>query len=165
MKSPIYDDAGPRSGPRSARAPSLDDVRAMVSDWTKQAPKTPTPPEPLVERLRALHAHLTAEFRHDEEALLPMLEERLPHAQAPIAELRMVNATIARALVRLITLCAAGDPSPSCRALMAGLFERFESAYVKRSTLESDLRLRLAVETGLASESAHATTTTAAATP
>jgi hypothetical protein len=103
--------------------------------------------------LGGLAAELFEHFAREEEGLFPFLQERLPDMRPAIADIERAHDRICGAASRILALLDGatrkGAPGSSGLAeqdfaLVASLFDRFESAYAAHARNEADFLRSLA---------------------
>lgn len=103
-------------------------VRAL-----QQAPASTS--ESLVTPLRELREQLFLHFAREEEGLFPFVVEHVAALAPRIHTMEIAHDTICGALARMVHLAQSG----SSLAMIAQLFERFETSYVTHAQTESEL--------------------------
>lgn len=85
--------------------------------------------------LRDLREHLFLHFAREEEGLFPFVLEHVDGLADQIHEMQIAHDTICGALARMVHLAQTN----SALAILAPLFERFESAYAAHAQMEAEV--------------------------
>ena len=92
--------------------------------------------------LRDLREQLFLHFAREEEGLFPFVLENVADLGERIHEMEIAHDTICGALARMVHLAQ----TSSALAILAPLFERFETAYATHAQMESELLATLATK-------------------
>ena len=92
--------------------------------------------------LRDLREQLFLHFAREEEGLFPFVIEHVAGLADQIHEMEIAHDTICGALARMVHLAQTN----SALAILAPLFERFETAYATHAQMEGELLRQLATQ-------------------